>query len=166
MEISIKDNNKTGTGSGMGNRTGEGMEVGTKEEKETREVMNKGMACSVNHEVVPKKRGRKKKESSEEEKNQKDQDKFFVDVSKDQDQRQLIQNFLNQANNKSYGREVILKDLVLISLPKLTPKDIERVQENSLSEMERVQRALDEYNKKSDTKLSLGEFLVKKLSLQ
>jgi hypothetical protein len=53
-----------------------------------------------------------------------------------------------------------------VALPKLTPKDLEKIQENSLSEMERVQRALDEYNRRAEMKLSLGEFLVKKLSLQ
>jgi len=166
MEISIKDNNKSGTGSGTGNKAGVGIEMETKEEKEQREENNKVMDQMKNKEEGPKKRGRKKKETAEEDKIHKDQDKFFVDVSRDKDQRQLIQNFLNQANNKSYGREVILKDLILLSLPKLTPKDIERVQENSLSEMERVQRALDEHNKKAESKLTLGEFLVKKLSLQ
>ena len=50
---------------------------------------------------------------------------------------------------------------MLISLPKITAKDIEKLQESSLSEMERVSRALDEYNKKSEVKLTLGEFQLK-----
>lgn len=111
------------------------------------------------------KRGRKRKNEEANQYEPKDQNKFFIDVSKNNEQRELIQNILNQANNKTYGREIILKDLVLIALPKITPKEIERLQETSLSEMERVSLALDEYNKKTDVKLTLGEFLVKKLSL-
>ncbi len=49
--------------------------------------------------------------------------------------------------------------------PKLTAKDLEKIQEGSLSEMERVQRFLDEHNQKNETKLTLGEFLVKKLNI-
>ena len=113
-----------------------------------------------------KKKGRRKKNVERTENELKNQDKFFIDVSKNKDQKELIQGILNQANNKDYGREIILKDLVLISLPKITAKDIEKLQESSLSEMERVSRALDEYNKKSEVKLTLGEFLVKKLALQ
>ena len=164
MDNNILINNKMGMGTG--NKTRGGSEFETNKERESRQFMDKAVDSFVNEGEGQKKRGRRKKESPERDRMQKDQDKFFVDVSKDIDQRQLIQNFLNQANKKDYGREVILKDLVLISLPKLTPKDIERAQENSLSEMERVQRALDEYNKKAETKLSLGEFLVKKLGLQ
>lgn len=112
-----------------------------------------------------RKRGRRKKDEAQELHEPKDQNKYFIDVSKNKEQRELIQNILNQANNKNYGREIILKDLVLIALPKITVKDIEKLQESSLSEMERVSMALDEYNKKSEVKLTLGEFLVKKLAL-
>jgi len=119
----------------------------------------------LNGDSVVRKRGRKKKESNEEAENKKEQDKFFIDVSKDQEGQEIILNALGQANNKSYGRGVILKDLILLSLPKLTTKDFEKVQESTLTEMEKVERALDEYNKKSEIKLSLGEFLVKRLGI-
>jgi hypothetical protein len=112
-----------------------------------------------------KRKGRKKKEMNEEVNTNKEQNKFFIDVSKDSESKEMILNLLAQANSKSYGREIILKDLVLFSLPKLTTKDLEKIQENSLTEMEKVERALDEYNKKSETKLTLGEFLVKKLGI-
>lgn len=117
------------------------------------------------HEVPIKKRGRKKKEIAEEILIEKDQQKFFIDLSKNKEQRDLVQNLLLQANKKSYGREIILKDLVLFALPKITMKELEKIQENSLSEMERVSLALEEYNTKNDLKLTLGEFLVKKLAL-
>lgn len=114
---------------------------------------------------IGKKRGRKKKELNEEINASKEQNKFFIDVSKDPESKEMILNLLAQMNSKSYGREIILKDLVLAALPKLTTKDLEKVQENSLTEMEKVERALDEYNKKSDVKLTLGEYLVKKLGI-
>lgn len=114
---------------------------------------------------IGKKRGRKKKELNEEINASKEQNKFFIDVSKDPESKEMILNLLAQMNSKSYGREIILKDLVIAALPKLTAKDLEKVQENSLTEMEKVERALDEYNKKSDVKLTLGEYLVKKLGI-
>lgn len=129
------------------------------------EENNTGYQEAKKQEEQKRKRGRRKKDEVQEQYEPKDQNKYFIDVSKNKDQRELIQNILNQANNKNYGREIILKDLVLIALPKITAKEIEKLQENSLSEMERVSMALDEYNKKSEVKLTLGEFLVKKLAL-
>jgi len=109
-----------------------------------------------------KKRGRKKKG---EEKKEGMRNKFFVDLGNDQEVLLLINKLLVEANNKSYGREIIFKDLVIHALPKLNSKDVEKIQDQSLSEMERVKRLLDEHNEKNKTALSLGEFLVKKLSI-
>jgi hypothetical protein len=64
-----------------------------------------------------------------------------------------------------YGREINFRDLVIHAIPKLNSKDIEKNQDSSLTEMERVKRLLDEHNEKNKTMLSLGEFLVKKLSI-
>ena len=94
-----------------------------------------------------------------------EQIKFFIDTTKDLSERKLIVKLLEDANNKSYGREIILKDLVYYALPKLTPKDLEKIQEGSLSEMQKVDKALADYNLKNQTDLSLGEFLVKKLGI-
>lgn len=151
---------KTGTGSGAETR-----EEGTKKNTVTKTESGAGIQ-NGSQEATQRKRGRRKKDEASATSETKDQDKFFIDVSKNKEQKDLIQGILNQANNKTYGREIILKDLVLISLPKITAKEIEKLQENSLSKMERVSRALDEYNKKSEVKLTLGEFLVKKLALQ
>lgn len=114
---------------------------------------------------VKLKRGRKKKHEESTGEEIKEKNKFFIDVSKEPENKELIQNLLSQANNKTYGREIILKDLVLTALPKLQIKDVEKIQEGSLTEMEKVERLLDEYNKKNNLKLELGEFLVKKLNI-
>ncbi len=116
-----------------------------------------------------KKVGRRKK--TEEVKNEvgldenSEKSKFFIDVSKEIETRDLIAKLLSEANNKSYGRPIVLKDLIIASIPKLTPKDIERIQENALTDMEKLERLLIEHNEKNKTNLSLPEFLVKKLNI-
>ena len=125
---------------------------------------------NINKEVRIKKEGRGRKKKGEEKKEIKDEEnneksKFFVDVSKEIETRDLIGKLLSEANNKSFGREIILKDLIILSLPKLTPKDIERIQENALTDMEKIERLLAEHNEKNKTELTLGEFLVRKLNI-
>lgn len=117
-----------------------------------------------------KKRGRAKK-SVEDEKNvaetfeNVEKSKFFIDVSKELETRDLIGKLLQEANNKNFGREIVLRDLIVASIPKLTSKDIERIQESALTDMEKIERLLIEHNEKNKTSLSLGEFLVKKLNV-
>lgn len=111
-------------------------------------------------------RGRKKKDKKLEESNEVDsQYKFFVDLRHEKEVLEQILKMLKTANNKNYGKELTFKDLAVYAVPKLTVKDLEKIQEGSLSEMERVQRLLDEHNQKNEIKLSLGEFLVKKLNI-
>ena len=119
----------------------------------------------ANAELVVKKRGRRPKGVKEEFILNKDQTKFFVDLSKDKKILKDIMSLLEQANNKSYGREITFKDLSVYAVKKLNSKDIEKIQENSLSEMEKVERALDDYNSKNGESLSLGEYLVKQLKI-
>jgi len=119
----------------------------------------------ANAELVVKKRGRRPKGVKEEFILNKDQTKFFVDLSKDKKILKDIMSLLEQANNKSYGREITFKDLSIYAVKKLNSKDIEKIQENSLSEMEKVERALDDYNSKNGESLSLGEYLVKQLKI-
>lgn len=112
-----------------------------------------------------KKRGRKPKNHKKEFSVNQEQTKFFVDMSSDKEALDLIFSHLKKCNEKDYGREILFKDLCLYAVSKLTDKDIEKIQEGSLGEMEKVQRALDEHNKKTGSTLSLGEFLVKKLGI-
>ncbi|MDO9183805.1 MAG: hypothetical protein Q7U04_15425 [Bacteriovorax sp.] len=112
-----------------------------------------------------KKRGRKSKKKEGEERKEEQKNKFFVDLGDDQEVLLLVIRLLSEANNKAYGREINFRDLVIHAIPKLNSKDIEKIQDQSLNEMERVKRLLDEHNEKNKTSLSLGEFLVKKLSI-
>jgi len=120
---------------------------------------------SNNNEEVKKKRGRRPKSEKVAYEINKEQSKFFVDLSKETKSLKKIQDLLLKANNKTHGCEVIFKDLALYAISKLTDKDIEKVQEASLSEMEKVQRSLDEYNRKNGLNLTLGEYLLKKLNI-
>mgnify|MGYP000538297119 FL=1 len=112
-----------------------------------------------------KKRGRKSKKKEGEERKEEQKNKFFVDLGDDQEVLLLVIKLLSEANNKAYGREINFRDLVIHAIPKLNSKDIEKIQDQSLNEMERLKRLLDEHNEKNKTSLSLGEFLVKKLSI-
>lgn len=121
---------------------------------------------SSNEELKNIGKGRKKKENTREESHVEDhQYKFFVDLRHEKEVLEQILKMLKEANNKPYGKEITFRDLAVYAVPKLTTKDIEKIQEGSLAEMERVQRLLDEHNEKNKTSLSLGEFLVKKLNI-
>lgn len=112
-----------------------------------------------------KRRGRKPKNQRQVFTINNEQTKFFIDVSKEKSSQELIFELLRNANNKEHGREISFKDIVIPALSKLTSKDLEKIQEDSLTEMQRVEKALLEYNKKNNTSLTLGEFLVKKLGI-
>ena len=112
-----------------------------------------------------KKKGRKPKNSKEEYVVNRGQSKFFVDLSKEKKSLDKILNLLEEVNKKDYGQEITFKDISVYAIQKLTPKDLEKIQEGSLSEMERVERALDEHNKKHNCSISMGEFLVMRLNI-
>ncbi len=115
--------------------------------------------------VEMKRMGRKPKNQKKEFVVNQEQTKFFVDLSSDKSSLDLILGLLGKCNQKVYGKEISFKDLSLFAIGKLNEKDVEKIQEGSLSEMEKVQRALDEHNKKTGSTLALGEFLVNKLRI-
>ena len=118
-----------------------------------------------NIEEVGKKRRGRHKNQKKEFVIKEEQTKFFVDLSHDKESLDLIFGLLRKCNEKDFGKEILFKDLCLYAVSKLTDKDLEKIQEGSLSEMEKVERALFDYNKKSGTNLTMGEFLVKKLGI-
>src|SRR3989339_334694 len=116
-----------------------------------------------NIEEKTKKRGRRQNNVREEYVLNREQTKFFVDLSKDKTSLELVFKLLLDANKKNYGAEITFKELSIYALERLTPKDIEKIQEGSMTQMEKVERALNDYNQKNGVTLSLGDFLVKKL---
>ena len=115
--------------------------------------------------VKNKKRGRKKKSDVREKANYQDQNKFIVDVTNDVENKEAITKALEQVNDKGFGKEINVKDILTILLPKMTAKEVERLQENSLSGKEKIQMAHVEYNKKNGTNYSFDEFLIKRLGI-
>ena len=94
-----------------------------------------------------------------------EQTKFFIDLSNNQSELEMVFKLLTRANKKDLGREVSFKDLALFGIEGITNKDIEKLQERSLSKMEKVEQALKEYNRKNGLNLDLGDFLIKKLAI-
>ena len=119
---------------------------------------------TIQEEIV-KKRGRKPKNQKKAVSVNQEQTKFFIDLSNEKESLDLIFGLLRKCNEKDYGRVILFKDVCLHAVAKLTDKDIEKIQEMSLGEMEKVQRLLDEHNKKTSQNLTLGEFLIKKLGI-
>lgn len=112
--------------------------------------------------VKKKKRGRKRTKERPE---IKDQKKYFVDYSNDPKNHEEVVKILTEVNKKDYGREVTFKDVVDFALNKVTPKDLDRIKENTLGEMDKVHMLLEKHNLKHGDNLSLGEFLVKQLKI-
>lgn len=114
---------------------------------------------------VEKKIKRKVKNQKKEVVINKEQTKFFVDLSHEEESLSLIFDFLLKCNDKSYGSPVLFRDLCVYAISKLNNKDVEKLKEGSLSEMEKIYKTLDEHNKKNGTSLEIGEYLVKKLGI-
>ncbi len=141
------------------------LEIKSNEEKERKGERFMSEGNVLKEEEIKKKRGPKPKIKSEEVQNSKEQNKFFIDVSKETESKELIASCLQQANDKSYGREIILKDLLIAALSKITPKEILKLQENSLSAEDKLERATEDYNKKNSTNLTSAQFAVKQLGI-
>lgn len=74
-----------------------------------------GMETSLvnSEEKDSKKVSKKKKEVNEEHISNKEQNKFFIKVSKDSDSKEMVLNLVTLKNLKSDNLKIILKDLVL-----------------------------------------------------
>ncbi|MBK23243.1 MAG: hypothetical protein CME70_04480 [Halobacteriovorax sp.] len=116
-------------------------------------------------EEIKKKRGRRPRGFREEYVLDRSKSKFYVDLRKDRKALEKVFKLLEETNKKDFGCEITFKELAMYALGKLTEKDIEKIKESSLSEMEKVEKSLNEYNEKNGTNLNLGEYLVKKLSI-
>lgn len=112
-----------------------------------------------------KKRGPKPKNQVREIDNSEERKKFVADLSTEDEERRLIFELLKKANDKPQGREVTFKDLVIISMSKITDKDIARLHEMSLSKQEKLQKVVDDYNLKNSTNLSFEDYFMMKVGI-
>lgn len=111
------------------------------------------------------KRGPKPKNQLRDIEKLEEQKKFVADLSQEDEERKLILEILKKANDKTQGREVTFKDLVLISMSKINEKDIAKLQEISLSKQEKLQKVVDDYNLKNNTNLSLEDYFMMKAGI-
>jgi len=109
-----------------------------------------------------KKRGRKR---IKEKVTIRDQKKFFIDYSSDQENHELIVKLIEEANQKEFGREIVFKDIVDVGISKVGAKELEKLKESCLTFQEKLERACHEFNEKHGTKLVPAEFAVKQLKL-
>jgi hypothetical protein len=72
---------------------------------------------------------------------------------------------LEASNLKDYGREITFKDLSLFGIDKISTKDIEKIQGNSLSKRELLERAWIQFKIKNKQDLSFDDFLLKKVGV-
>jgi hypothetical protein len=115
---------------------------------------------------VKKKRGRRPNgEIRDRVKSDRSKNRFVIDLSKDLLIQEKIHDLLDQLNDKDFGEEITFKDLGVYIIGKVTSKDIEKLQEMSLTDQQKLKRFWKESNEKNKTKLSYEEFLVKKLNI-
>jgi len=112
--------------------------------------------------IIKKKRGRKR---TKERPSIESKKKFFIDFSQDNKNHKLVVELLTKANKKNFGREVMFKDLITHSLEKLTDKDIERIQDQTITSTDKLKMYLEKHNEKHGLDLKLEDLLVEKLKI-
>ena len=73
---------------------------------------------------------------------------------------------MTAANKKERGRPVTFDHLAALALSKVTAADIERLKNESLSDMDKVDLKLNDHNRRHKTSLTLGQFLVQELEIK
>ena len=94
-----------------------------------------------------------------------DRKRFVIDRSRIPKVHALALKILTAANKKEQGREVNFEHLAALALAKVRPNDIERLKNESLTDMDKVNLKLIEYNRNNKTNLSLGQFLARELGI-
>lgn len=113
--------------------------------------------------TATQKRGRKPKDYKKEYVLNKEQTKFFVDLSNDKESLHLIQKLLVSANTKDKGQDVAFKDLAIFGIAKINEKDIIKLKENSLTKQQKLEKAWEESNERLKQNMSFEDFLLKKV---
>ena len=112
-----------------------------------------------NEEVSVKKRGRRKKNEVRKYELNKNQTRFVIDLKEDNKCLSKIQETLVKANEKDFGREVNFADIVIYLTSKLGDKDIEKIQEGTLSVKDKLMREHRRYEEKIGKKIEFWDYL-------
>jgi len=112
-----------------------------------------------------KKKSRKSKNDKDGFKINKEQTRFIVDLGSDVENLGKIFEQLEKANNKEYGRKISFKDLAVYGITKIKPRDIEKIQESSMTKMEKVERVFNAYKSRIGEGVTLEKLGAKKLNI-
>lgn len=82
-----------------------------------------------------------------------------------EEEKALIQELLNKANDKDYGEEIKVQDLILMGLKGLTDKNIEKLKEMSITPKQRLIKAYNDAVNNENFKGSFEEYLCAKAKL-
>jgi len=78
----------------------------------------------------------------------------------DADSAKLLQSIKDKANKKTFGRKVKDSEIISLGLSLVNPEHIQNLQNQTLSEKDRLQMAHEEYQK-AHGKLTLDQFIGK-----
>ena len=95
----------------------------------------------------------------------KEQTRFIVDLGSDVENLGKIFEQLEKANNKEYGRKISFKDLAVYGITKIKPRDIEKIQESSMTKMEKVEREFNAYKSRIGEGVTLEKLGAQKLNI-
>ena len=112
-----------------------------------------------------KKKSRKSKNDKDGFKINKEQTRFIVDLGSDVENLGKIFEQLEKANNKEYGRKISFKDLAVYGITKIKLRDIEKIQESSMTKMEKVERVFNAYKSRIGEGVTLEKLGAKKLNI-
>ena len=77
-----------------------------------------------------------------------------------------INSFLKLANQKKYGKSITLHEVIADCVESYGPREVARLQDSTLSSMDRVKIRFDRDMEKSESKISFEEYLAKKVGVK
>ena len=94
-------------------------------------------------------------------------ERIYFDLRKeDEGTKEKIGEILRLCNEKSKGRPVDLNMIISFSLSLIKEGHIEEIQKQSLSEWDLINDEWEKYKAKTGEKITLQNFLVKKLKIK
>ena len=74
-----------------------------------------------------------------------------------------ITSTLDKINDKKYGSAITLHDIVADFVRNHTQKDVKRIQESSMSKMDKIKLKFEKEMAQTDKKMSFEDYIAKKL---
>ncbi|OUS00314.1 hypothetical protein A9Q84_00240 [Halobacteriovorax marinus] len=84
----------------------------------------------------------------------------------EEEQLEKLNIVLKDLNSKKFGRELFIKDLLDWMVSNITTKDIEKVQNLSLSLKDKVEMRLQEMGDKKGEDIDIYDYIAKSLKIQ